>query len=481
LTGLKVLSKDEIQKIDAASLEVLERVGLKIWSDEGLTILRNNGAVVDLSSRLVKIPSSLVDESIKSAPKKIVLYGRGSKYQVELDGSEEKRTYVGMGARGIHLIDLNTGKRRAPTLKDLEDCTRVADALQNIHVVLPFVNPMDVPQPAIDRWSFKAMVENTEKPIMTDAFTGQQGVEDQAKMAAIVVGSEDELRKKPLFTIIMNVTSPLEFRKEACGVLMTMVKHGLPVSIESAAQAGGTAPVTLARTLVQTNAEFLCGLVLAQLVKKGAPVIYGICSTIMDMRTGSICMGAPEMGLICAAGVQIAHHYGLPDESTGGNTDSVVIDARTGSEKTVTGLPPFLARSNLIHMMAGQLEAFITSSPEQLVIDNEILGSELRVAQGIDVNDETLAVKEIAQVGPGGVYLGHKHTLSHFTAEHWVPTIYERIKWETWKRKGSKTIQEVAKNRTKQIMSTHYPEPVSKDVRQELEKVARSDKTTKHG
>lgn len=237
--------------------------------------------------------------------------------------------------------------------------------------------------------------------------------------------------------------------------------------------AGATGPATLTGLLTQQNAEVLSGIVISQLVNLGTPVMYGNVSSIMDIKTGIIALGAIEAGLINLAWAQMSRYYGIPCRGTAGNTDSKISDVQSGYEKALGLLLVALGGTDFVFDAAGSVNSSLAFSYEQMVIDSEILGMVLRAIEGIEVSKGTLAVDLIGEAGPGGHYLSKKHTLEWFRKEHFIPKISDRNPREKWENAGSKDLRVVARERVKDILDSHQPESLDDDVREELEKIVK--------
>ena len=237
--------------------------------------------------------------------------------------------------------------------------------------------------------------------------------------------------------------------------------------------AGATGPATLAGLLVQQNAENLSGIVIAELFNPGAPILYGSVATVMDMRTGAAAFGAVELGMMNIASAQLARYYNLPSRGTGGATEAKIPDIQAGFEKAMNLSMAALAGMNFIYDAAGSLESSLTASFEQAVIDNEICGIVSRAVRGIEVSDKTLATDVIAAVGPGGEYLSQRHTLENVQREHYIPKIFSREKWEVWEKAASRDLRETARQEAKKILEKHQPEPLDRDIRLEIENIAK--------
>jgi len=466
---LRFLTNDEIYDIHMATMNILEHVGVKFQSQEALQILAEAGAYVDFKKEIARIPEHLVREAIKKAPCSTTLFGRDFKYKLKL---EDKRVYFAILGWVPYVLDLETGMRRRGTLMDIDLFFRLGDYLENIHALDWAVSPKDVPESLVHAYGLLSGFKNTTKPL-EGYIRGKKQAEDCIKMASVVAGSEEELMKKPLLYAIENPISPLQHSKDMIEGLIVYARYKQPLVIAPECQAGTTAPATLAGLLVQQNAEILSGIVLAELVSPGAPVLYGTVSTIADMRTGNIALGAVEAGLINVATAQLAQYYGIPSRGTGGTTDSKVPDIQAGIEKAITLLLASLAGINFIYSFAGTLESTLTMSYEQLVIDNELAGMVLRVLKGVKVDDETLAVDIIENVGPEGHYLTQKHTLENFKKEHYIPVIVNREKWEKWNMSGSKDLRDTARKEVLKILKEHKPTPLDPGIERELTKIVK--------
>ena len=432
-------------------------------------MLKEAGAEVDEKTYIVKIPPYLVEESIKNAPKYIQLYGRNTHYRLKL---EKDNFYTVLGSTVPYVIDPERNERVSGRKEYVEKAVRVADALPNIHVAAQFCLARDCPPDVQDLHELEAVFINTTKPVMAIAYS-LQGIRKIIAMAAAIKGGVDKLRKEPMLFVYSEPTAPLEYSEKAAEILIETSKLGIPVLSGSCVQAGATGPVTLAGTLVQSFVESLTGLVLSQLSRKGAPFIIGVISTIMDMRTAIMCYGAPEFAVINAASSQLAHHYGIPFFGTGGCSDSKLPDEQAVAEATASLLMAMLTGTNLIHDI-GYIEGGNTGSLEMVVILDEVFSMLNRVLKGMRVDEETLALDVMDEVGPGGHYLSHKHTLKLLSEEHWFPNLIDRKRYERWKAEGSKDMLTRARERVLKILREHEPEPLPKDVLKELNSILKT-------
>lgn len=460
----KLLSEDQLKEIHLATLSVLEQTGVEVLEDESLELLKNAGA--DISGTRVCIPQHLVEEAIQSAPQKVTLWTRDGKKPMIL---EDHRTYYGTGSDCPNIIDPYTGERRKFTKQDIANAMKICDYLPNIDFVMSMGFISDVPPEVYDKHQFATMILNTVKPIIFTA-NDKSGLADIIEIAKIVVGSEEELVRKPILGLYAEPISPLRHPKTSLEKLLLAAEKRIPVVYTPAPMSGATAPVTLAGTLVSGNAELLSGLVIHQLKQKGAPFIYGGVFTIMDMATTIFSYAAPEFHLLHTAHTELAHYYKLPVFSTAGCSDSKTLDQQAGIEAGLSCLMTSLCGANLVHDV-GYIEYGLTSSYEMLVMSDEIISMVKRIMRSIEINEDTLAVDLIGRIGPGGHFLTDDHTLKYFKKEHWRPNLFDRTKYEVWKTDGKKTLGDKLNTKVKQILETHTPEPVEKDLQEKISKI----------
>jgi len=464
---ITLLDRDEIYQIHLATLEILERTGTTVNSSRALKILTDAGAYVDPKTKIVKFPSYMVEEALRNAPKRVVLCGRDPKNDIRL---EDGRVYFGLGSTTPNVIDPESWERRPGRKEYIAKAARLADALPSIKFVEQLCLALDYVNRGQDVHEFEAVITNTLKPIVAIAYSSE-GVRDFIRIASIVSGGIDNLRKRPLMLVYSEPVSPLQNDEKYTDILIEVVKEGLPVLYGAIAQAGATGPVTLAGTVAQSNAEVLAGLVIAQLARKGTPFVHGVVSSIMDQRTSVMSYGAPEFALINVMCAQLTQYYGLPYFGTGGTTDSKAVDGQAVCEAMMTALPAVLCGTNLIHDI-GYLESAMTGSFEMIVIGNEIADMCFRIARGVSVDDDTLATDVIANVGPGGQFLAQKHTIKHLQlGEHWMPSLLDRARFETWSKAGAKDFTARVRTKVEKILREHFPEPLPKDVTSNISSV----------
>jgi trimethylamine--corrinoid protein Co-methyltransferase len=466
---LNILSNDELYSVHLAILDVFERTGVKIHNPQALRLLSNAGAEVDEKRRLAWIPPFIVEEAIRSAPRSVTLYGRNPKYRVKL---EKDRSYLVLASTTMNVIDPETGQRVRGRKEYVAKAARVADALTNIHISAQFCLALDCPKEVQDLHELEAVFLNTEKPVMAIVYS-PESARDIIKIASLIAGGLDELKKKPILFIYSEPSSPLEHDEKYVDILIEFAKEGLPALYAPCVQAGATGPVTIAGTLVQSFVESFTGLIITQLVRRGTPFICGVVSTVMDMHTGVMTYGSPELSIINAAAAQLAQYYKLPFFGTGGPSDSKLPDEQAIAEAATSLLTAMLTGTNLIHDV-GYIESGATGSLETVVIIDELADMYRRIINGMEVNDETLATDVISEVGPGGHYLAHKHSLKYVKKEHWMPKLIDRTRYEMWSNTGRKDMVTRAREKISGILKDHRPEPLPEDVIEEIRRIIES-------
>jgi len=465
---LEFLSRDQIEKIDASSLKILDEAGVLVHEYDFLKFLADAGAIVDFNNKRVKMPPNLVEESIKKAPRHVTFYARDSKHNVEF---KDGKIYTHPVGGAVNVIDLDSGAARPATRKDVESLTRIVDALPNIHTCTMIVYPNDVPERLRDIYAVEAILRNTGKNFDATPYT-DESFQFIIKMIEAVTG-EEELRKKPIITASVSPTSPLQFSSDVTKIMVRATRHRFPIAVLPCPLAGATSPVTLAGTLVQQNAEMLAGLAMVQLLNSGNPVQYAPRCIPLDMSTGQSCAGI-EASMMAVGCVQLAKYYGLPSDVYGLDTDSKVLDEQVAIEKAMSGLLPALSGANALSG-AGCIESGITVSYEQLVIDDEIFGMIFRAVRGIDFDEEKLAVDVIIKVArESSNFLQQKHTLRYFQSEHFMPKLFSRAARSRWEKMGSKSIVEVAREKVKKILAEHQPPPLDEDAKKKIEEILKT-------
>jgi trimethylamine--corrinoid protein Co-methyltransferase len=446
--------------IHYGALEVLENTGVVFESQEALDLLEDAGCEVDSSTQLVKFPSWLVEDSIRKCPSSITYRARSPKYDLRLGNP---RVYF-QSAPGLFIEDLDTGNRRQALMSDIGPLARLLDGLENIHMAfMPMGTVSDKPQEIIFEHITAEMMRNTEKVGCGANFHG---------CAKWIIEMCDVTDQQVIPA--MSPTSPLTYRRDALTGGLMFARAGFGIQICPGVFLGASGPATVAGTLVLQTAEQLAGATLLQLAKPGVGVLFGSYAHVLDMRSASPSIGAIEVGMIGAALAQICRFYGIPCQTAFPWTDSKALDEQAGYEKAMQLVLCGLAGCNVISN-GGGLEAERLWSPVQVVIDNELNGMIGRILEGIRFTDETLAVGLIDQVGPlPGNFLKTKHTQRMWRSEQFVPTLSDRLSYESWVQQGSKDVVMKARERAKEIIATHEVPPLPEDQDRELDRILKA-------
>jgi trimethylamine--corrinoid protein Co-methyltransferase len=462
------LSQDKIGRIHETASRVLEEVGVRVDSEEARQILIDNGGKYDPDTWRVKLSPKLIERSIKSAPSRVNLYGRRDEYDIIAEGN---RTYFGTGGAAINVIDLETGVCRASLLRDIVDFARLVEAMPNIHFFVRPCAAQDVPPNEMAINEFYASLSNTSKHVLGSAYT-PEGIESLVELGSLIAGSNQAFLDKPFFSVIIGwMDSPLVFNAPGTETLLAAVRAGIPVMLSSAPMAGSTAPVTLAGTLVQLHAEELAGIVLTQMTRPGAPVLYGGIPSMADLHHLTFVGGGVESGMMNAAIAQLSHYINVPNYNSAGITEAKIPDIQAVYEKCFAVLQCALSGSNIIHHAAGILESLLTVSHEQFIIDNEIISMAVRAVRGIEVNEDTLAYDVIKEYGMTGNYLFSEHTVEYMRSEFVIPTLADRNQRQIWEELGMEDIREKARKKATEIVrETAWEDALPKELDREVRK-----------
>jgi trimethylamine--corrinoid protein Co-methyltransferase len=451
-------SNNQIQEIHFASLEILERTGVILKLPEAADMLKKAGAHVSDGNR-VRIPSHLAEWALRAAPKRVVLCNREGNRVMPLEG---RKSFFGTGSDCLNILDHRTSERRKARLDDVIDVSKVCDSLENIDFVMSAFLPWDLPQEIMDRYQMQAMLSYSRKPIIF-VTPDSEGCADCVKMAEVVAGGEEQLRRNPFIACYINLSADLQHNKESLQKLLFMAGKGLPTTYTPTGNRGALAPMTAAGAQAHMNAGNLTGLVLSQLKREGTPFIWGGWGLHLDMRTQIMPYASPEM---IGLGPASAHFYGLPFFGLSGCSDSKVLDGQATAEVALTLMADVLCGSNLIHDL-GYLESGLMGSLELLIICDEILGWIKHFMRGIEVTEETLALDLIDKIGPSGHFIDCDHTLHHFR-EDWYPNLFDRQNYERWLAAGGKTLNERAKEKLIEILDRPSPEILSAEIQKKI-------------
>lgn len=463
---LTFLSEQDREKIQAATMTILSDIGMFIHHEEALDLLSDAGCTVE-DGDLVKIPEKLIQDAIASAPANIPIFNRDGDHVMDLGG---RRTYYGTGSDLISTVDTDTGNRRVATLEDVKRAAHVCDALENIDFIMSFAHPGDIPPHESYLRSFATMSENCVKPIVCTA-ENRGDINEMWNITAILRGSDEEAKKKPYFICYDEPISPLKHPYESLEKLLFCAEKGVPCIYSPAPVSGAAAPITIAGHLAQALAESFCGLVIHQLKVKGAPFLMGMGQAVMDMGSGNCLYNAPEGLMVYIGMTEMHHHFNIPNWGYGATSDALEPDWQAGFEAGLITFFSQLSGSNLCHDV-GYLEFGLTNNLLELVLCNEIIDQVRRIHQGIPVNEETLALDVIREVGlKKGDYLAHKHTAKHLRKTQWRPKLFGRVGHEKWSEQGKKSIIDRTKLQLDDILNNHQPKSIDTEKLNQIKKL----------
>ena len=467
---LDILRKEQLDQLQSATLEILEQTGVHCPSEKALHIYAEHGGQVDFEHQVVRLPREVVFAAMAHAPRHYTMGARLPAFDLPLDG---KALYCATDGCGVETIDFVNRQRRPSRKDDVAAMARVSDYLSAIGFYWPMVSAQDFPDTA-PLHELEASFSNTVKHVQSETVMGAWMANYALEMARVVAGSEYNLSQRPPLSLLVCAIAPLAQDKEGLESALTFAGAGLPVGFMSMANTGSTAPATLAGTLVTGDAEIISALVLMQMAFPGAPVFHSLMPGIMHRRTGAYLGTAWEGTLLYAAGVELAHRWGVPTlagvfgtdalvpgwQSAGDAASSLMLCALTGAE-TGAGL--------------GLVESCTLLYPEALVLDADIYQRVRIEAGGLDTSFDALALEVIKQVGPRGHFLAQKHTRIHLRQRQ-----FSEIASQPHPKGGFRDPLEVARDKTEWILANHHPQPLEPAQQLELQRILAAADRERH-
>jgi trimethylamine--corrinoid protein Co-methyltransferase len=455
------LGQEECEKIHNASLEILNRIGVDVHDEKAREILTGAGAKAD--GLRVRLPEFMVSAALATVPKSITLYNRNGKVAMR---AGKYNSYYGGGSDCLNILDHRTGQRRKPVLKDVTEAATLMHALSEMDFVMSMFLPEDVDQRIYDRYQMEAMLNATTKPIVFVA-PDFEGCVAAVEMCEAVAGGAEAFQKKPFATCYINVTAGLVANAEALQKCMYLAEKGLPQLYIPLNAGGVNSPATTAGCMASMNAGTLLGIVLSQLVQPGTPIaVPGWNGGPYNLQTmvGNYVL-ADEQGVPTSMG----KYYDLPVFGLGGSTDSKVLDQQSGFEITLSLMTSLLHGANIVHDV-GFMDAGLQGSMQLIAICNEILGFLRATTAGVVVDDETLALDVIEELGPTGSYLGHGHTVKHFK-EPFYSKLIDKNPYSVWQKRGSLTMEQRASKMVDDALAKHKSESLPADIQQAIHEI----------
>lgn len=443
-----ILSNGDREKINECSIEILGSLGVKVDSDDVRERMVECGAKPSQEKNAVCLPEDVVKEYVGKAPSSV----RFENLDDESVTLAPEGETVFWTCNALYIIE--DRRKRDITSSDFIDLTRIADSLENVHAMVG-TSLSDRPPQTRDFVGFRLMAENTRKHLRPCIFTSM-GVRAIIEMSKVLLDGRP-LEEHPIFSLGYTSLSPPQWTRTALESFQYSSGYGIPLMINGEPMAGGTAPVSLAGTLVLANAEVLSGIVIAQILEGGRPCIYNVgFSHVLDMQNLVAWTGSPETALLAAAGAEMAEFHHLPSASWM-CSESMMVDSQSAYEKMGTGLMHALGGVNIIWGI-GSMESELSISPEQMVIDNDIAGVIGRIKRGIKVDDDTLALDVIKGVGFKGNYLPTRHTMTNFRKEIRFSNLPNRFNREGWSAHGSKSLEERARGEVRKMVDAERKE-----------------------
>jgi trimethylamine--corrinoid protein Co-methyltransferase len=464
---LQYLTDEQLDRLQEATLDILENVGVKFPSEKALRMFAEHGAQVDHETQIVKIKPDMVFNALKTVPRYFVMGARLPEYDLQL---QDGTTYFTTDGCGVQVADLYTGTIRPSTKADVGMMARVADYLPSIGFVWPMVSAQDhggtAPLHEIDTcWN------NSIKHVQSETIMGGHDCEYAVEMATVIAGSREELRKRPPLSLVVCTIAPLMQDHAGIEGAMVMAKAGIPVGFLAMPCLGTTAPATMAGAYAMGDAEIISATVLMQLVAPGTPVFHSLMQAWADPRTGGYVSYARDARSRYGV-IEMAHHWGMPSLGACYGTDSV--ETGTWQSAAEPALDPLLAglTSPEIVTGLGLARTYTRLYPEQIILDNDLYQRARTYLMRMEVNDEELALDTIRAVGPGGHFLAQKHTRSHIRN-----ALVRGVTHELDANSKYREPREVAREQVKWILENHHPEPLEKSKQDELTRIlAAADK-----
>lgn len=445
--SLRLFGEAAIEKIHKSALEILSGTGVKFESAEARAVLVKAGAKED-GQGVVRIPKEMVETALSQTRSSVTLYNIAGEAKVFLEGDN---TYFDPGSSALLMLEADGLATHPAMAADLVDIVRLTEQLDALSIQSTSISPGDVPQEIVDCYRAYLLLRHGTKPMLSGAFS-VPGVQHIHDLVAAATG-DAALSERPRVIMDICPSPPLKWAELACHNIMDCARLGMPIEFISVPMPGACSPATLAGSVLVHTAEALSGVVLAQLVKPGAPVIYGGAPMHFDMGTMNTCLSSPEVTLMLLGYSQMGKYYGLPTHTYAALSDSKVNDSQAGAESMMGGLAAALGGVNMISG-PGLLEFARIVSLEKLVIDNDICNQILRIKRGIDVSDETLAGAMIAAQGPGGDYISQSHTAKWFRKETcFLSPAWSRQSRGNWLDDGAPQMQQRAADRVKTLMA----------------------------
>ncbi|MBN1453475.1 MAG: trimethylamine methyltransferase family protein [Anaerolineales bacterium] len=458
---IQYLTDEQLDQLQAATLEILETVGVKFPSEKALAILDGHGAQVDKATQIVKFPRELVFKAMKTVPRYFKMGARVLEYDLQL---EDGVTYFTTDGCGVQVVDLDSQVERASRKSDVAMMARVSDYLPSIGFLWPMVSAQDYGRTSILH-ELDACWNNSVKHVQSETIMGERECQYAVEMATVIAGNAEKLRARPPLSLVVCTIAPLMQDHAGIEGAMVMAEAGIPVGFLAMPTLGTTAPATHAGALAMADAENISATVLMQLVAPGAPVFHSLMQAWADPRTGGY-VSYPRDARGRYGVVEMAHHWGMPSLGACYGTDSV--ETGTWQSAAEPGMDAFLAGLTGPEIVTGMglARTYTRLYPEQIILDEDIYQRARAYLQHMEVSEETLALESIRNVGPGGHFLSQKHTRQYMRT-----SLVRGVTHELDENSKYRDPREVARERVRWILENHQPEPLGKAQQDELTRI----------
>lgn len=458
---LRILGDDQLDALQAATLEILDEVGVHCPSEIALDVFADHGALVDRASMVVRLPPDLVRAAMARAPRFYTMGARSAAHDIVLDGTA---MYVATDGCGIETIDPASRQRRTSTEQDVADLARVSDHLSSVGFYWPIVSAQDHPATA-PLHELRASFSNTVKHVQSETVMGAPMARYAVEMARVIAGDDAPMRARPPLSLLVCAIAPLAEDREGLESALAFAAAGLPVGFMSMATTGSTAPATIGGTIAVGDAEIIAALTLIQLAYPGAPVFHSLMPGVMHPRSGAYLATTWAGEAAYAAGVELAHRWGVPTLAGIFGTD-----AQVPGWEAAAAAPVALTLCALLGAETGSgmglLEGCTVLYPEQLLLDSDIYHRVRVNLAGLDTSREALALDVIRAVGPRGHFLAEPHTRQELRQLE-LSNLTEQLD----SAGAYRDPLEVARERVRWILDTHHPEPLEPARRAELDRI----------
>jgi len=461
---MTLLTEEEIAFIHESTLKVLEQTGVKIGSDKVCNLLVQHGAKAE--GNIVKFPRPMVEEALANVKTDVLLAARDPGCNLLLPARD--LPYNTTSGYSPFVIDMETGEKRNSTGRDLKEFAVLCDYLDTVAFFWPIVMPTEEESSELEELcSLDISLRNIRKHIQCSC-SSEKAAQWQIRLASVVAGGEENLRKRPLFSCVASPSTPLTFDGGVADAIVALAKAGIPLAPMNAPLMGTTAPVTLAGTILMANAEQLATLVILKTANPDAPMVYSTDAAPSDLKTGMVNYEAPEYPLFGAALGQMARYYGMPSLVAHGSSEERPFDRPSGFERNVLKVVMSLMTRTDLSAWIGSLDNSINASLVDVLLDTEACERAFSYLRRFEANEDTIALDAIAEAGPGGNFLAHRHTMKHFRKELWTKKLEDSFIFETT---DGESFRERAKQKVMDILAKHAPPAIDEDIQKEMDKV----------